>query len=585
MTLLGIISKTMTSSQVVGILGGGQLGRMLVEPANRHNIKTIILDAKDAPATKISAGDHIVGSFADKEAVKQLAEKVDVMTVEIEHIDTYALEEVADRVKVEPHWRTIRIIQNKFHQKQHLEKHNVAVAEYREVKERTESAVAAIGEELGYPFMLKSQTQAYDGKGNFPVKSEKDIDAALKALGSRPLYGEKWAKFKAELAVMVVKTKDDVLSFPTVETVHEDSICKLVYAPARNVSSEINSKAQELAKKAVAAFEGKGVFGVEMFLLPDDSLLINEIAPRPHNSGHYTIEACPISQYEAHMRAILDLPIPKKSLRLKEPSIMLNILGGAKVDSHITVAQGALNVPDASIHLYEKGDARPGRKMGHITVTAPSMGECEQTINPLIELTNQIRAARTDVGPPDAPVGQNSQDSSSTAAPRVGVIMGSDSDLNVLKPGLDLLENTFGIPVDIDITSAHRTPHKMDEYARTAADRGIKVIIAAAGGAAHLPGMAASHTTLPVVGIPVKGSVFDGQDSLYSMVQMPPGVPLGVMGVNNSMNAALYAARILGAFDDEVKQKYEKFVKDMEEEVLAKGQKLRKVGWAEYRRE
>jgi len=291
-----------------------------------------------------------------------------------------------------------------------------------------------------------------------------------------------------------------------------------------------------------------------------------------------------MSQYEAHLRAILDLPIPRKSLRLKEPSIMLNILGGAKTDSHITVAQAALQIPDASIHLYEKGDARPGRKMGHITVTAPSMSECEQTIQPLVALTNMIRAERTDVGPPDAQVGER-RGSSSTSAPRVGVIMGSDSDLNVLKAGLDLLENTFGIPVDIDITSAHRTPHKMDDYARTAADRGIKVIIAAAGGAAHLPGMAASHTTLPVVGVPVKGSVFDGQDSLYSMVQMPPGVPLGVMGVNNSKNAALYAARILGAFDEQIKQKYAKFVKEMEEEVLAKGQKLRKVGWAEYKRE
>ena len=152
--------------------------------------------------------------------------------------------------------------------------------------------------------------------------------------------GWEWCDFKMELAVMVVKTKDQVLSFPTVETIHEDNICKLTYAPARGVSSEVNKKAQELAKTAVACFWGKGVFGVEMFLTKEGDLLINEIAPRPHNSGHYTIEACPVSQYEAHLRAILDLPLSQKALRLREPSIMLNILGGEAPDSHLKIARG-----------------------------------------------------------------------------------------------------------------------------------------------------------------------------------------------------------------------------------------------------
>jgi len=478
---------------------------------------------------------------------------------------------------VEPHWRTLRTIQNKLHQKQHLQKHSVAVAEYEEVKERTAAGLAAIGDRHGYPFMLKSQKDAYDGKGNYPVQSAEDIEAALAAMGSRELYAEKWAEFKAELAVMVVKTKDEVLSFPTVETLHEDSVCKLVYAPARNVSTTINEEAQALARKAVAAFEGKGVFGVEMFLLKDDTLVVNEIAPRPHNSGHYTIEACPMSQYEAHLRAILDMPIPKKSLRLKEPAVMLNILGGAKPNTHEQVADAALEVPNASIHLYEKGNSRPGRKMGHITVTASSMAECEATIAPLLELTNKLRMERTDIGAPHSQAAPKSK-----PVALVGVIMGSDSDLPVLQPGLEILENTFNIEVDVDITSAHRTPLRMDEYASKAAERGIKVIIAAAGGAAHLPGMAASHTTLPVVGVPVKGKVFDGQDSLLSMVQMPPGVPLGVMGVNNSKNAALYAVRILAAFDDELKQKYEKYVDDMRVEVESKAEKLTEAGWAKY---
>lgn len=150
---------------------------------------------------------------------------------------------------------------------------------------------------------------------------------------------------------MVVKTKDEVLSYPTVETVQEDSICKLVYAPARNVSGAINQKAQELARKAVSAFEGKGVFGVEMFLLEDGSLLLCEIASRIHNSGHYTIEGCPLSQFDTHIRAILDLLIPPQGLQLRQPSIMLNIIGGAETDTHLKAAEHALSIPNASIHL------------------------------------------------------------------------------------------------------------------------------------------------------------------------------------------------------------------------------------------
>lgn len=315
---------------------------------------------------------------------------------------------------------------------------------------------------------------------------------------------------------MVVKTKDTVLSYPTVETVQEDSICKLVYAPARNVSDAVNKKAQELARNAVAAFEGKGAFGVEMFLLEDDSILLCEIASRVHNSGHYTIEGCGLSQFDAHMRAILDLPIPPKSLELRQPSIMLNIIGGAAKDSHLRVAEHALTIPNASIHLYGKGDARPGRKMGHITVTGATMYEAETDMQPLIELVDQLREDGSDTK-------KSEIEKYKKPTPTIGVIMGSDSDLKTLVPGLKLLKDYFGINPEVEITSAHRTPDYMAEYASRAASRGVKVIIAAAGGAAHLPGMAAAHTALPVIGVPVKGSALDGVDSLYSIVQMPRG--------------------------------------------------------------
>jgi len=561
----------MADQRKVGVLGGGQLGRMLIEAANRLNIQVNVLDVAGSPAKQISAHDgHIEGSFKDAAKVKELAQKCDVVTVEIEHVDTHMLEEVAGQVTVEPSWKTLRIIKDKYAQKEHLKQYGVDLAESIDLEGKGTEGLKEVGNKFGYPYMLKSKTEAYDGKGNFVVKSKGDIDAAIKALGGRPLYAEKWADFSMELAVMVVKTKDGVLSFPTVETVHEDSICKLTYTPPRNVSAATSQRAQDLAKKAIAAFEGKGVFGVEMFLLKDDSLLINEIAPRPHNSGHYTIEACPISQYDAHLRAILDIPIQPYQLRLKEPAIMLNILGAATPDSDKKVAQYALENSDASIHLYGKGDSRPGRKMGHLTLTRPTLREAERAIQPLVDFVDELKGKA---------LGPRSEDAST--APLVAVIMGSDSDLPVLKAGLQILEK-LQIPFTTRITSAHRTPDWLREFSKKAASTSVRVIIGAAGGAAHLPGMCASWTTLPVIGLPVKATHMDGWDSLVSMTQMPRGEPVATVGINNSTNAALLAVRILGASDEVVRERLRVWMEGNEKEVLRKDGDLLEKGWEQY---
>jgi phosphoribosylaminoimidazole carboxylase len=562
----------MADSRKVGVLGGGQLGRMLIEAANRLNIQVNVLDTAGSPAKQISAHDgHIDGSFKDAAAVKKLAQASDVVTVEIEHVDTQMLEEVAGEVVVEPSWKTLRIIKDKYAQKQYLKEHGVAVADSIDLEGKGADGLKEVGASYGYPFMLKSKTEAYDGKGNFVVKSEESVDAAIEALGKRPLYAERWADFKLELAVMVVKTKDGVLTFPTVETVHEDSICKLTYAPPRNVSSATCQRAQALAKRAIAAFDGKGVFGVEMFLLDDAdaTLLVNEIAPRPHNSGHYTIEACPLSQYDAHLRAILDIPISQESLRLREPAIMLNILGGKTPDSHVQVARKAYELPNASIHLYAKGDARPGRKMGHVTLTAPTLAAAEAEIQPLIDFVDEQK------GKPLGPRTESKPD------PLVAVIMGSDSDLPVLRPGLDLLTH-LAIPFTVRITSAHRTPDWLREFSKNAASTSLRVIIGAAGGAAHLPGMCASWTTLPVIGLPVKATHLDGLDSLLSMTQMPRGEPVATVGINNSVNAALLAVRILGAQDSVVRERLRVWMKGNETEVLRKDGKLLEEGYEAY---
>ncbi|KAK4498044.1 hypothetical protein PRZ48_010700 [Zasmidium cellare] len=582
----------MASEKTVGVLGGGQLGRMLVEAANLLEIRVNFLDAAGSSAKQVSAHEgHVDGSFKRREAIQELANRSDVVTVEIEHVNTDMLEEIANEGHdVQPSWKTIRTIQNKYLQKCHLKKFGVASTESAELEENTIKQLEKISGELGLPLMLKSKKDAYDGRGNFAIKTKTDFKSALDFLGAKgELYAEKWANFRMELAVMVVKTKDGVFSFPTVETIHEDSICKLTYAPARGVSKEINKKAQELAKQAVACFWGKGVFGVEMFLLMNDELLINEIAPRPHNSGHYTIEGCPVSQYEAHLRAILDLPLHQEDLELREPSIMLNILGGEAPDSHLLVARKALEQRRTKIHLYGKGEARKGRKMGHITVCAPTMSQAERLIQPMIDFVDRDKPkpsftlSRSTSTANSNTTNTPAEPSAEEPEPLVAVIMGSDSDLPVLQPGLEILKK-FSIPFTVRITSAHRTPQWMADFTSTATTTypALRAIIAAAGGAAHLPGMAAAYTSLPVIGVPVKPSIGDGMDSLLSICNMPRGVPVATVSINNSVNAALLATRIIGSSDVEVRGKYEAYMQNSANEVRGKDETLARMGYEQY---
>lgn len=258
--------------------------------------------------------------------------------------------------------------------------------------------------------------------------------------------------------------------------------------------------------------------------------MINEIAPRPHNSGHHTIEACETSQFENHLRAILSLPLGSTALRVPSAA-MLNLIGTSEAMAPIEDAcRAAYEVPGATVHLYGKKECRRGRKMGHITVTGSSDAQVRERIRPILDAMPDLAKSFIDAisGPP--PSSSSATTTATTTIspstgfshpqPLVGIIMGSDSDLPTLLPAARILD-TFHIPYELTICSAHRTPARMVTYAKEAAGRGLRCIIAGAGGAAHLPGMVASETTLPVVGVPVKGSVLDGVDSLYSIVQMP----------------------------------------------------------------
>ena len=256
---------------------------MLAASASLLNIKVIILDAgENGPAKQVVAPiarhlSHIDGSFADPEKIRELATKVDVLTVEIEHVDATTLEKLqksneGKEFAIHPSPSTIQIIQDKFRQKQHLSSHSLPVSDFIQV-DSSVVAIHAAAHTLGLPLMLKSRTLAYDGRGNFVLRDLAQAEEAITALANRPLYAEKWVSFFKEIAVMVVRTADgQVQSYPVVETVHRDNICHLVFAPLRSRDPKLSQKARSIAEAAVKSFSGAGIFGVEMFLMEDGML-------------------------------------------------------------------------------------------------------------------------------------------------------------------------------------------------------------------------------------------------------------------------------------------------------------------------
>ncbi|RKP06987.1 phosphoribosylaminoimidazole carboxylase [Thamnocephalis sphaerospora] len=564
----------MISDKRIGVLGGGQLGRMMAEAANRLQLAVHILDpAPQAPAKQLLAAyPHVHASFSEPTAIQQLAAECDVLTVEIEHVDAKALAQVACPVQPAP--STIALIQDKLQQKRHLRSHSVPVPDFVECASVAEAERA--GEAFGYPLMLKARRLAYDGRGNAVARTADTCAQAYGALGSGDaqkvggVYAERWACFRKELAVMVVRSADgQVASYPVVETVQRDNICHLVLAPAE-VPSSVADEARRVAEMAIKTLEGAGIFGVELFWMEDDSVLVNEIAPRPHNSGHYTIEASETSQFENHLRAVAGLPLGGTALKVPA-AVMINLLGGPGLEE---AARASLSVAGATLHLYGKPEARVGRKMGHVTVVGESVAAIMQKAQPILAA---IDATTTDAAAAEA----NVAGAPSAERPLVGVIMGSDSDLPVMRAAADVLRR-FSVPFELTIVSAHRTPARLTEYARTAAQRGLRCIIAGAGGAAHLPGMVAAQTSLPVIGVPVKGKCLDGVDSLYSIVQMPRGIPVATVAINNNTNAGLLAVRILGVRDSQQLAAMEAFLDEQEAEVMTKIDRLAKVGYEDY---
>jgi len=309
---------------------------------------------------------EITGGYSDAKATRELAKVSDYITVEIEHINTDTLSElVKEGMPVNPSPKTIETIKNKFTQKEFLTKVGVPVAPYVAVENKTDILTAV--KKFGYPFLLKARFDAYDGRGNALIKKPADIDKALEKFGDRKLYVEKFVPFVKELAIMIARSMDgEIVPYPVVETIHKNNILHTTIAPAR-VDKKIADKVKNFAIQTMEHLHGAGVFGIEMFLTKDNEVLINEIAPRVHNSGHYTTEACATSQFEQHIRAITGLPLGNPAM-LVPAAVMINILGERLGPVDVKGMDKVLAIPGAYIHIYGKKDTKPERKMGHITV-------------------------------------------------------------------------------------------------------------------------------------------------------------------------------------------------------------------------
>ncbi len=373
-------------AQVLGIIGGGQLGMMLTEAAKNLSDEisdVIVLDPTEGcPASQVGA-KQIVGDFKDESAIAELVSKSDILTYEIESGNADVLKAMESRVKINPSPETLRTIQDKFLQKTFLSENNLPVPEFIEINS-LDGLKKGI-EKFGYPALLKTRRDAYDGRGNFKINSEEDLKKGYEAFGNQAMMLEKFVDFKMEVSVIAARnTKGEIATYPLVENIHEENILRTTIAPAR-VNKKIIEKAEQVAKKTMDVLKGAGVFGIEMFVTQNDEIVINEIAPRVHNSGHHTLQSSKTSQFEQHLRAILGLRLG--STELVHHAIMYNILGPKDFEGEYK----PIIIPQQNgvfLKMYGKTKSKPKRKLGHINII--DVEESENVEN-LLDKVEQIK--------------------------------------------------------------------------------------------------------------------------------------------------------------------------------------------------
>jgi 5-(carboxyamino)imidazole ribonucleotide synthase len=366
----------------LGLLGGGQLAKMTAQEAYKMGLRVAVIEhGADSPAGMMTKKEFS-GGWKNPEDLEAFIQASDIITLENEFIDPDILDVIAERRLVFPTPDTMRLVQDKFIQKQTFAAVGVPTPHFAEITSKQD--LVDFGQKHGYPFVAKTRKFGYDGYGNATIKRETEIDMVwrrfMEGEDPRPLLAESFVTFTKELAVMVARNKrGEIAVYPCVQTIQQGHICVTVLAPAP-IEPELQKRAQEIAVACVETINGVGVFGIEMFLTTDDQIIFNEIAPRPHNSGHYTIEACHTSQFENCIRAVTNLPLGSADMRVPA-ACMINLLGertGSGIpDSVIEM----LKVDDVALHLYGKKDVRMGRKMGHLTATGATVDEAFQRAN------------------------------------------------------------------------------------------------------------------------------------------------------------------------------------------------------------
>lgn len=356
-------------SKKIGIIGGGQLGKMMILDAKRLGFYCITLDPTvDCPSHSIS-DEHMVARFDDQDALLELANKVDVLTYEFEHIDAPYLNILEQQGHIiYPSPKSLLLIQDKYLQKTKLQEANIPVPDFAQVNSYDD--LEKYLQSRQFKGMLKTRLGGYDGKGNMLIQSEAEMRKAFHSLGNNsiPLMIEEFIPFDQEVSVLACRGINGALKiYPVGENHHKDSILDETIVPAR-IHPEAYQKALQIATDVMKVFEGVGMFCVELFVTDDLSVLVNEVAPRPHNSGHYTIEGCLTSQFEQHIRAITGLPLGSSELR--QPTVMKNLLGeeGYNGKTFVEGLVEAYQDPNVKVHLYGKSETKEKRKMGHLTV-------------------------------------------------------------------------------------------------------------------------------------------------------------------------------------------------------------------------
>ncbi len=373
----------------LGFLGAGQLARMSSLEAFRFGIQVAVFsDRSENEPVQFMTPNSTSGSFESVEDMVEFAKGCDVITLENEFISSDILKEVQEKsgTPIYPSPDSFALIENKLIEKQTFEAAGIPVTPYKLVD--TESDLKQFGEDHGWPYMLKSSKGGYDGYGNETVNSLEEAKEAFSNLGGdkgQDILAEAFVDFTKELAVQVARNETGTVVYPCCETVQKNHICVAVLSPAP-VENIVREMAQELAVKATKAIDGKGIFAYEFFLTKEGSLILNESAPRPHNSGHYTIEGTVASQFENHVRAVLDLPLG--STRLNKPAVaMINLLGTHKRPAETDHIKEALAEENGHLHVYGKVDSKVGRKMAHYTLLGDNL---EETYKKAMAVTRKI---------------------------------------------------------------------------------------------------------------------------------------------------------------------------------------------------